>query len=446
MRRRAVGIVAFTLWGLGCAEPEAVDPSSAGGWSPDQLEVLRSLALESLPALPASASNRVADEPRAARMGQRLFFDPGLSGNGEISCATCHLPELYFTDGKDRSIGLGRGQRNAPSIVGAAYSPWQFWDGRRDSLWSQALAPMEMATEMGATRVEIVRHVLTDARYADDYRALFGTSPVLGDEPQLPRRAGPFGDDAAKSAWAGLPDRTRREVDRAFSNVGKAIEAYERLLVPGPSRFDRYVGLLLAGDASGAEEVLSADEVAGLRLFVDGERTRCLRCHNGPLLTNHSFHDVATGRGADAPDLGRFLGIQSLLLDGFNCLSPYSDAPPDSCQELRFLARREISLETGAFKTPGLRDAARTAPYFHDGRFPRLEQVIAHYRNPPEETGSELTPLQLSDLEARQLVAFLNSLSGGVAVGPERLARNPGDPDGVATSSGRAPESQEPSR
>lgn len=400
--------------------------------------MLRSLSLESLPALPASPSNRVADESRAARMGQRLFFDPGLSRNGEISCATCHVPELHFTDGKERSIGLGPGQRNAPSIVGAAYSPWQFWDGRRDSLWSQALAPMETATEMGGTRVEIVRRVVTDPRYAEDYRALFGTPPDFGDEARLPERASPFADEEASAAWARLPDRTQRELDRAFSNVGKAVEAYERLLVPGPSRFDRYVGRLLADDAAGAAEALTAEEIAGLRLFIDAGRTQCLRCHNGPLLTNHSFHDVASGRSSSAPDLGRYLGIQSLLLDRFNCLGPYSDAPPAACQELQFLARREISLETGAFKTPGLRAVARTAPYFHDGRYARLEQVIAHYRNPPKDAGSELTPLELSDLEASQLVAFLNSLSSGVAVDPERLSRDPADPGDAARSGDRS--------
>lgn len=439
MRLRIAAIVAIALGASGCPAGESGGPAAA--WSADELAVLRSLALASLPAPPPSPSNRVSDDPRAARMGQRLFFDPGLSRNGAISCATCHLPELHFTDGRVRSIGLGTGARNAPSIVGAAYSPWQFWDGRRDSLWAQALAPMETATEMGATRVEIVRHVVSDPRYAEDYRALFGAPPGLGDGSGLPDRASPHGDPDAAAAWSRLPDPTRREIDRAFSNVGKAIEAYERLLVPGPSRFDRYVERLLAGDASGAAGVLTSDEIAGLRLFVDSGRTQCLRCHNGPLLTNHGFHDVASGRGGGAPDLGRFLGLQSLLLDGFNCLGPYSDAPRGACQELEFLSRRESSHRAGAFKTPSLREVARTAPYFHDGRFASLEQVIEHYRSPPAEAGSELSPLALGDPEARQLVAFLRTLSGGVAVGPERLAG-----DGVDDSQQRSSDPSAPRR
>jgi cytochrome c peroxidase len=96
-----------------------------------------------------------------------------------------------------------------------------------------------------------------------------------------------------------------------------------------------------------------------------------------------------------------------------------------------------MPLETGAFKTPSLREVARTAPYFHDGRFARLEQVIAHYRSPPKDAGSELTPLELSDEEARQLVAFLTSLSGGVAVAPARLVRDPGEGGNAARSSDR---------
>lgn len=417
-RKRAAGIAVLALWALACPRSDPADRPNGGAWTPAELELLHSLSLGSLPPPPKSDSNRVADEPRAERMGERLFFDPGLSRNGEISCATCHIPELHFTDGEATSShGLGRGRRNAPSVVGAAYGAWHFWDGRRDSLWSQALAPMETTTEMGNTRLEIARYATTDPRYAEDYRALFGPPPDFGDAARFPQRASPYGDDEAKEAWARLDESAKAQIDRAFSNVGKAIEAYERRLVPGPSRFDQYVERIRSGDVSGAAKLLDAEELAGLRLFVDAERTQCLRCHNGPLLTNQSFHDVGSGRGGDAPDLGRFLGIQSLLLDPFNCLGPYSDAPPGSCQELRFLARREIALQSGAFKTPTLRDVARTAPYFHDGRYARLDQVIAHYRNPPEDPGNELNPLALSDVEARQLVAFLNTLSGGVAVG-----------------------------
>jgi len=294
---------------------------------------------------------------------------------------------------------------------------------------------MESAVEMGNDRLVIARYVTANPRYAADYRALFGAPPDFRDASRFPERASPSGDAEARAAWARLPAAAQYEINRAFSNVGKAIAAYERLLRPGPSRFDRYVERLLSGDAAGAAQTLSEDEVAGLRLFVDAGRSQCLRCHNGPLLTNQSFHDVASSRLGPVPDLGRFIGIQSVLLDVFNCLGPYSDAPRESCRELRFLDRRESALKSGAFKTPSLREVARTAPYFHDGSLATLKQVIEHYRHPPEDPGSELTPLSLSNLEARQLAAFLGSLSGGIATPPEWLA--PSGHDGVEASGTR---------
>lgn len=388
------GLAALAL--LACtATPLAPD------WTPAELDVIRSLSLDALPPLPPSASNKVASDPRAAALGQRLFSEPALSANGEVACASCHVPELQFTDGRPRSHGMGDTPRNAPTLIGAAYSPWFFWDGRRDSLWAQALAPLEAREEMGNDRASVVRFVTQDPRYRDAYREIFGEAPRPSSE-----HASPYGDSAARAAWSRMDDSERQAVNRAFANVGKAFEAYVRRLVPAKSRFDRYV--------EGTEK-LTPDEIAGLRLFIDGEKTRCLRCHNGPLLTNENFHDVATTRLGPIPDLGRFLGIQSLLLDDFNCQGPYSDAPRGSCTELEFLKTRELAETAGQFKTPTLRDVARTAPYFHDGSAATLSVVMEHYRRPPADSGSELTPLDLADQEASQLVAFLGTLSGGVA-------------------------------
>lgn len=416
----AVGLVTA----LGCPEAGSDGAGSPGrtpaagegvaGWSPDELALLRSLSISSLPPPPPAPSNRVADDPRAARLGHRLFFDPALSADGSVSCATCHDPERHFTDGRPRSRGLGETARNAPSVVASAWSPFLFWDGRRDSLWSQALSPLEAPEEMGSTRLEVVRHVTGSPATAERYAELFGPPPDFAADG-WPARAGPRGDAAARDAWSRLDADQRRAVNRAFANVGKAIAAYERRLRPGPAPFDRYVERLLAGDAAGAAEWLDPDAVAGLRLFVDGERGRCLRCHNGPLLTNQAFHDVATARLGDVPDLGRSVGIQALLLSEWNCLGPYSDASPAACAELRFLDRRRASRAQGAFKTPTLREVARTGPYLHDGSLATLEAVVEHYRAIPEESPSELLPLAIEDAEADRLAAFLRMLSGGVA-------------------------------
>lgn len=419
---------------IGCEEPRPTNEQTptpapmpapeANVWSTGDVALIESLSLGALGPPPPSPSNRVADDPAAAELGHRLFFDPGLSRDGSISCASCHRPELLFTDGRATSLGLGQTQRNAPTLVASAHSAWQFWDGRRDSLWAQALAPIEAAVEMGSTRLAVVHRVAGDARLSAMYQEVFGSVPVLADAKRFPERAGPFGNREEQDAWYRMAPADRKAIDTAFANVGKAIEAYERLLVPGPSRFDRWVEGLRAGDATRLERDpgarLSELEIAGLRLFLDPARSLCLRCHSGPLLTNHVFHDVGTALGEERlPDFGRFLGLQAVLIDPFNCLGPYSDAPPDACRELRFIDKRHAEAEMGKFKTPTLRGLPRTAPYMHDGRFATLEEVVDHYRSPPVGPQRlEITPLDIDGDEAAALVAFLRSLDGGIAADP----------------------------
>ena len=99
----------------------------------------------------------VADNEEAASFGHRLFFDTRLSANGNVSCATCHQPERRFTDGLPKGRGIGLSGRNTRSIVGTAYSPWLYWDGRKDSQWSQAMSPLEDPAEHGGNRMQYVR-------------------------------------------------------------------------------------------------------------------------------------------------------------------------------------------------------------------------------------------------------------------------------------------------
>ncbi|WP_216369716.1 cytochrome-c peroxidase [Ramlibacter montanisoli] len=154
----------------------AVAASTGKPWNAEQLAQLQQLSLASLPPLPADPSNRVADDERAAELGQRLFFDQRLSANGKVACATCHLPDKQFQDGTPLAQGVGTTDRRTMSIIGTARSPWQFWDGRKDSQWAQALGPLESAVEHGGDRTQYV-HLLA-ANYRAEYEAIFEPCPT----------------------------------------------------------------------------------------------------------------------------------------------------------------------------------------------------------------------------------------------------------------------------
>ncbi len=388
------GILAITIL-LAGAVFWVMRPSVPGTWTPAEIELLRSLWIGSLPPVPADPSNAVADDPRAARLGQRLFFDTRLSANGEVACATCHQPEHLFTDGLDVAIGVARGDRHTMGLAGVAYSPWLFWDGRKDSLWSQALGPLENPIEHGGNRLQFAELLAADNQYRTEYEALFG------DLPELPNE-----------------DRVITEV---FVNMGKAIAAYQRLLLPGESRFDRYVQALLGNHAAQMESILNEDEVAGLRLFIGN--AQCVNCHNGPLFTNNEFHNTAvlpaTGK---LPSMGRVGAVREARADPFNCLGHFNDDPDADCAELRF-ARTGDEL-IGTHKTPSLRNVALTPPYMHAGQVNSLTEIIDQYdRAPLALVGhNEAKQLDLTRNERRQLEAFLHTLNGSLATSPEWLA------------------------
>ncbi len=396
-------------------------PTSIHDWSPEEKAVLASLSLESLPPLPPDPSNAVGDDPRAVALGHRLFFDTRFSANGQVSCATCHQPERYFTDGLARAHAIGVTPRHAPSIVGAAYSPWFFWDGRKDSQWAQTHGPLESPVEHGGNRTQYAH--LVAQHYRDEYQALFGPLPDLSDLERFPPSAGPVADPDARAAWEAMAPEDQDAVNRVFANLGKAIAAYERRILHGPAPFDRYVAAVLAGDRAAAAAILDRDQVAGLRLFM-GE-ARCINCHNGPRFTNDSFHNIGLPWVKGDPlDQGRLAAVPQVLADPFNCLGPYSDAQPEECGELRFMKTQGPEL-LAAFKTPSLRNVAMTAPYMHTGQFATLAQVLQHYKQAPlaYPGHSQLAPLDtVSQEQLGQIEAFLRSLTGPVKAPVELLA------------------------
>jgi cytochrome c peroxidase len=391
-------------------------------WSEAEIVTLRGLWIGSLPVLPPDPSNTYSDDPAAAEFGQKLFFDTRFSSNGEVACSTCHQPELMFTDGLPLAQGVGTTTRKTMTIIGTAYSPWQFWDGRKDSQWAQALGPMESPVEHGGTRAQYAH--LIDELYRDEYESIFGPLPDFSNFERFPAVAGPVDDSAARSAWEAMTQADRDAVTQVYVNMGKAIAAYERLIMPAPSRFDQYVEALLNNDKQAMQAALTDDEVAGLRLFIG--RAECIQCHNGALFTNNDFHNtgVPTAQGLDLDD-GRASGVLKVLADEFNCLSQWSDAGENDCAELRFVTSEGEQLE-GAFKPPSLRNVAETAPYMHAGQLATLEDVLAHYNHPPVSPigHNELEPLGLTQSEIEQIIAFLRALSGGVNA-PDSLLQAP---------------------
>jgi cytochrome c peroxidase len=385
-------------------------------WSDEELASLRGLWIESLPSLPPDPSNKYGDDPDAAAFGQKLFFDIRFSSNGKVACATCHLPDKLFQDGIALAKGVGTTDRRTMLLTGTAYSPWLFWDGRKDSLWAQALGPMESPVEHGGNRT-FYAHIIAEF-YEDEYTALFGPLP---DISSLPRTAGPVADAEAAANWEAMSPEDREAVTLIYANLGKAIAAYERLLIPGESRFDRYVDAVLNDDYDSANTILTAEEVAGLKLFI-GE-ANCTNCHNGPLFTNNDFHNTGVPDAEGLPDdVGRAKGAQQVLADEFNCLSPYSDAQPDQCSELRFLVLDEHQQER-QFKPPSLRSVSERGPFMHAGQFATLKQVLNHYNTAPEAPAghSELEPLNLNEEQIAQIIAFLKTLDSPVQADPEWL-------------------------
>jgi cytochrome c peroxidase len=289
--------------------------------------------------------------PEKVRLGRWLFYDPRLSADGTVSCASCHRPDRAFSEPTPVSTGIGgqKGRRKAPPIVNAAFPllPRWFWDGRAAALAEQAKGPIANPVEMGNAH----------AQAAATIAALPGYRPYFQEA---------FGD-------------ARVDIGR----ISEAIAAYEATRLSGNSRHDRFA----AGDAS----ALSAEEARGRELFFG--RAECSQCHLGPSLSDAQFHNLGVGWKAPPPG--------APPADGFG-------------DKGRWEVTRDPA-DVGAFKTPTLRDVSRRAPYMHDGSVPDLREAVLHYvrggvRNPW--LSERIRPLPLSETDVAALVAFLAALDG----------------------------------
>ncbi|MCF8030972.1 MAG: hypothetical protein K9K39_08765, partial [Desulfohalobiaceae bacterium] len=354
--------------------------NSSVRWSQEEIETLESMALMSLPPLPDDPSNAYDTDPQAARLGELVFHDERFSANGEVSCASCHEENKVFQDGLPRAEGLEVGPRRTMPLIGVAYNDWFFWDGRKDSLWSQALGPIENPLEHGISRTQTAYLVAT--HYKRAYETVFGALPELpGGYPEIAR---PTKENAtAARAWKSIDKHHRDLINVIYANIGKAVAAYVRTILPEPAPFDRFVRALARGNREKANTILNPKQQRGLKIFKG--RGGCTSCHTGPLLTNQDFHDTGVN---DLPesvyDAGRAEGIPKVQHDRFNCLGAYSDAGEGDCMALRYMDTATQKYRQ-AFKTPTLRSVTDRPPYFHAGQAETVREVITFYIEESEE-------------------------------------------------------------
>lgn len=342
------------------------------------------------------ASNRVSGKAEAIAFGEALFFDARLSGTGTVSCASCHMPERAFSDGRKLGVALAEVDRNTPTVMNVRYQRWFGWDGGNDNLWSQSVRPFLDAREMNASERHVANLVRNDADLACRFRRAFGHAPPADDEA-------------------------------AMLDIGKALAAFQETLVTGRTPFDDFRDAMLRGDWKAAAAYPAA-AWRGAKVFVG--KGNCSLCHFGPAFTHGEFHEIGIPivRKSGGIDWGRYQGIKQLRASRFNLLGVYNDDP----SKAGAMSTRMVDLTPQTFeqfRVPGLRNVALTAPYMHNGHFATLRDVVKHYSEidvtqlhqahvyagdvfaEAVPTDTVLQPLKLSDAEVSDVVAFLETLT-----------------------------------
>ena len=327
-------------------------------------------------------SNRISDTPAGIALGEYLFNDARLSGDGLMSCATCHQAGRDWSDGRARGKARADLDRRTPSLWNVGHSHWFGWTGAGDSLWAQSIRPILDPEEMGGSWARVARLLREDKDLACGYDRAFGTKPDSDDE-------------------------------RLLVDAAKALAAFQATLVSPRIRFDAFRDALVAGDREAAARY-GLPEQRGLKLFV-GEGN-CNACHFGPRFTNGEFGDIGIAffvRPGEV-DSGRLGGIAALVASPFNLLGRYNDDPSGTSARRTQHVRR-LHSNFGEFRVPGLRQVGRSAAFMHNGGFATLEDVVRHYSEvSPDRLHSDGTPLVrplgLSAQQSTDLVAFLRSL------------------------------------
>jgi cytochrome c peroxidase len=391
--------------------------------------------------MPPNPINRLADDKRVIALGQALFFEKDYAeaitadGNpngpkgttGKVGCVTCHAPQQYLVRNEALTAGLGAaGRRNVPNILnlGYVYTPerptlggWFGWTGRHDSLVSHGAGVMGT----GATRLAVAHYLYR--KYRAEYDAIFegiggklptALDPADPEAARFPPSGNPRANDAAPAGpWETMTDADRHFMDQLAFNIGRIWEAYPRALVTHGSAFERY----MAGDTS----ALSAEAKRGLKLFVG--KAACNDCHVGPALSDGKSHNVGVPKpDGGVADMGRFADLTATLMSPFRGAGEFSDDKQFGQMKLDTApAPTTAAAEAmkGAFRTPVLLNVDKTWPYFHTGTLTTLTEVVHFYNTGGGEAGTfegtkdpKIKPLNLSDQDEADLVAFLKSLTG----------------------------------
>ncbi len=417
-------IIALSLSLIACNDSNTQILPEHHRWNDSRLTILKQLWIAQ-PVPAASQSNRFIHNPSAIALGKTIFFDQRFSSNQQVACATCHQPDKYFTDGLQTAVGIAETQRNTPTIVGASQHSWFFHDGRADSLWSQALGPLENAAEHGGNRSFYAQLIFNNIPLREKYEKVFGTMPNISNPIRFPENAAPLINNISAKNWQLMTAADQQIINKIFVNIGKSLAAWQTTQQPEISRFDRYVEALVHNDKQNLENYLNKKEAAGLRLFIG--RAKCVLCHNGPMFSDQSFHNIGSVTSNSSTgkfDSGRYDGVRSIIDSEFNCHSQFNDNTTDSCDELKYI-NTEQHETLASFKTPGLRNISRTAPYFHDGQYRTLAEVIQHYAAPLKPViGNRdlLLPITLNKQEIRQLEAFLITLNNDVSLSTGKVS------------------------
>jgi cytochrome c peroxidase len=308
-------------------------------------------------------------------LGRQLYFDRRLSKNAEVSCADCHHPESGYARETQFGVGVAgqQGNRNSPTSYNRILSRAQFWDGRADSLEAQAVGPIANPIEMANTHEVAVQFVTGNDVYRAQFESIFGHKPTIDD---IGRAIAAFERVIVTGESPYDANEPLLKLQEVFA---EDLEDLDALKEDDPDLFDRYVALKQRADAM----PMSDSAKRGRKIFFSAA-ANCAACHVGVNFTDEKYHNLGVGMAVDKPDLGRH------EVSG-------------------------VEADKGAFKTPTLRNVELTAPYMHDGSQKTLREVVDWYvigGHPNPYLSDKIKKFEASEQDREDLVAFMKALTG----------------------------------